>query len=110
MAKYKPPREMHWRNRPIDQEFLPDERLFHRFPPQCFQDGKDQVGMDYYEHRSWPAWHRHMTYVFLALHFLLRLRLLLKKNSAADTALGSQVVVSSTSPQITELGGNDGNR
>jgi SRSO17 transposase len=46
---------------------------------QCFQEGKDQVGMDYYEHRSWPAWHRHMSYVFLALHFLLRLRLLFKK-------------------------------
>jgi SRSO17 transposase len=46
---------------------------------QCFQEGKDQVGMDYYEHRSWPAWHRHMTYVFLSLHFLLRLRLKFKK-------------------------------
>lgn len=42
---------------------------------QCFQDGKSQVGMDHYEHRSWPAWHRHMIYVFLALHFLLRLRI-----------------------------------
>jgi SRSO17 transposase len=56
---------------------------------QCFQEGKDQVGMDYYEHRSWPAWHRHMTYVFLALHFLLRLRLLFKKNTVIDTAFGS---------------------
>jgi len=77
---------------------------------QCFQEGKDQVGMDYYEHRSWPAWHRHMIYVFLALHFLLRLRLLFKKNSVADAAVGSQIVISSTSPQITEHGGNVGNR
>lgn len=46
---------------------------------QCFQDGKSQVGMDQYEHRSWPAWHRHMIYVFLALHFLLRLRVRFKK-------------------------------
>ena len=46
---------------------------------QCFQEGKSQLGMDYYEHRSWPAWHRHMIYVFLALHFLLRMRLKLKK-------------------------------
>jgi len=65
---------------------------------QCFQEGKGQVGMDYYEHRSWPAWHRHMTYVFLALHFLLRLRLLFKKNSVADTSFGSKIVISSTSP------------
>ena len=46
---------------------------------QCFQEGKGQLGMDCYEHRSWPAWHRHMIYVFLALHFLLRLRLKFKK-------------------------------
>ena len=76
---------------------------------QCFLEGKDQVGMDYYEHRSWPAWHRHMIYVFLALHFLLRLRLLFKKNSAADTALGSEAAISSTAPQITQRGGGDGN-
>ena len=53
---------------------------------QCFQDGKSQVGMDHYEHRSWPAWHRHMLYVFLALHFLLRLRLQFKKNAGLDVA------------------------
>ena len=46
---------------------------------QCFQDGKSHVGMDQYEHRSWPAWHRHMAYVFLALHFLFRTRLRFKK-------------------------------
>ena len=53
---------------------------------QCFQDGKSQVGMDHYEHRSWPAWHRHMLYVFLALHFLLRLRIRFKKNAGPDAA------------------------
>jgi len=53
---------------------------------QCFQDGKSQVGMDKYEHRSWPAWHRHMTYVSLALHFLLRLRLQFKKNTSINSA------------------------
>jgi len=67
---------------------------------QCFQDGKSQVGMDHYEHRSWPAWHRHMLYVFLALHFLLRLRLQFKKNAGPDapasaTTRGSGVAVQS---------------
>lgn len=57
---------------------------------QCFQEGKSQLGMDCYEHRSWPAWHRHMIYVFLALHFLLRLRLKFKKNSIADTTASSK--------------------
>ena len=56
---------------------------------QCFQDGKSEVGMDQYEHRSWPAWHRHMLYVFLALQFLLRLRLRLKKSAGPDAAPGA---------------------
>ena len=37
---------------------------------RCFQEGKMHLGMDHYEHRSWPAWHRHMLYVMLAQHFL----------------------------------------
>ena len=68
---------------------------------QCFQEGKDQVGMDYYEHRSWPAWHRHMTYVFLALHFLLRLRLKFKKKPFAHSIFSPQVVSDVTSHEIT---------
>jgi SRSO17 transposase len=56
---------------------------------QCFQDGKSQVGMDHYEHRSWPAWHRHMLYVCVALHFLLRLRLRFKKNAGLDAPAGA---------------------
>ncbi len=46
---------------------------------QCFEDGKKYLGMDHYEHRGWPAWHRHMTYVILALLFLTRLRFTFKK-------------------------------
>ncbi len=42
---------------------------------QCFGDGKGYLGMDQYEHRSWPAWHRHMTFVSIGLHLLLKLRL-----------------------------------
>ena len=58
---------------------------------QCFEEGKDQLGMDHYEHRSWPAWHRHMIYIFLALHFLLRLRIRFKKNSSPDAAPGTKI-------------------
>ncbi len=63
---------------------------------QCFQEGKGHVGMDQYEHRSWPAWHRHMTYVFLALHFILRLRIRFKKNTNPDIATGLQVACNGT--------------
>ena len=46
---------------------------------QCFQEAKSELGMDHYEHRSWPGWQRHMLYVFLAQLFLLKLRLKYKK-------------------------------
>ena len=48
-----------------------DKAALMRWPiEQSFKIGKDQLGMDEYEHRSWPAWHRHMLYVFLAMLFL----------------------------------------
>lgn len=85
------------------------EASIMRWPiEQCFQEGKGQVGMDSYEHRSWPAWHRHMAYVFLALHFMLRMRLLFKKNSFADVTPGQKIVGCTSSSQITEHGGSHG--
>ena len=48
---------------------------------QCFKDGKKNLGMDHYEHRSWKAWHRHMMYVFMGMLFLLKLRIKYKKKS-----------------------------
>jgi SRSO17 transposase len=65
--------------------------LMMRWPiEQCFEDGKRYLGMDHYEHRTWNSWHRHMLYVFLALLFLLRVRLALKKNSHSDAASGPE--------------------
>ncbi len=58
---------------------------------QCFEEGKSHLGMGDYEHRSWPAWHRHMTYVFLGLHFLLRLRLVNKKKPCVDTTPSTEI-------------------
>ncbi|MHA1962704.1 MAG: IS701 family transposase [Candidatus Thorarchaeota archaeon] len=70
-------------NAPVDisKEEL-RQALTMRWPiEQSFEDGKKYLGMDHYEHRSWPGWHRHMSYVILAQLFLLRLRLNSKKNS-----------------------------
>lgn len=77
---------------------------------QCFQDGKSQVGMDHYEHRSWPAWHRHMIYVFLSLHFLLRLRIRFKKNSGADLAASADTGCGGVASQDTDDHSCIGNR
>jgi hypothetical protein len=38
---------------------------------QCFEQGKQELGMDQYETRSWAGWHHHMTMVLLAHHFLV---------------------------------------
>ena len=58
---------------------------------QCFEEGKSHLGMGDYEHRSWPAWHRHMIYVFLGLHFLLRLRLNNKKKSCVNPTSSTEI-------------------
>ena len=35
---------------------------------------KDELGLDHWEARSWPAWHRHITLVMAAAAFLAKLR------------------------------------
>jgi SRSO17 transposase len=37
---------------------------------QCFEVGKDEVGLDEYEVRSWQGWYRHITLCMLAQAFL----------------------------------------
>ena len=48
---------------------------------QCFEECKSDLGMDHYEIRSYPGWHRHMLFVFIAQLFLLEVRMMFKKNS-----------------------------
>jgi SRSO17 transposase len=50
---------------------------------QCFQEGKEELGMDHYEHRSWIGWHRHMLFVFMAQLFVWRMRDRYKKKLLA---------------------------
>lgn len=47
----------------------------------ALQEAKGEVGMDHYELRTWLGWHHHMFQTFMAHLFLVRLRLLFKKNS-----------------------------
>ena len=37
---------------------------------QSFEEGKDDVGLDQYEVRTWPSWHRHVTLSMMALAWL----------------------------------------
>lgn len=45
---------------------------------ECFEAGKQDLGMGDYEVRSWTGWHHHLTLVILAHFFLVRLHCGLK--------------------------------
>lgn len=52
-----------------------------RWPVEtALEEGKSELGMDHYETRTWRGWHHHMTLTFLAHHFLVHLRLKMKKS------------------------------
>lgn len=41
---------------------------------QCFEEAKDDLGMDQYEVRTWTAWHRFMTLCMMALAWVASVR------------------------------------
>lgn len=52
-----------------------------RWPVEtALEEAKSELGMDHYETRAWRGWHHQMTLTFVAHHFLVRLRLRLKKS------------------------------
>jgi SRSO17 transposase len=64
-----------------------------RWPVEtAIEEAKGELGMDHYEVRTWCGWHHHMTQTFLAHHFLVRMRLWLKKSPSADAGPDSGVV------------------
>lgn len=67
---------------------------------RCFQEGKSELGMDHYEHRSWPAWHRHMRLVFLAQLFLLGLQIKYKEKAPALTLQQARRLLEGSFPSL----------
>lgn len=57
---------------------------------QCFEECKSYLGMDHYEARSWPAWHKHMLLVMVAHLFIIEMRQAFKKNTNFDNATGKK--------------------
>jgi SRSO17 transposase len=41
---------------------------------QCLEEAKDDVGLDHYEVRNWPSWHRYITLGMMALAWLAKVR------------------------------------
>ena len=65
----------------------------------AFEQGKEEVGLDHYETRSWLGWHHHMTWSFLAHHFLVRLRIQLKGLAPALTVEQVRLLLRSVLPK-----------
>lgn len=71
-----------------------------RWPVElCFAEGKEEVGLDQYETRSWQGWHHHMTLVMLAHHFLVRLRVQLHQVADALTVEQVRLLLASVLPK-----------
>ena len=64
-----------------------------------FKESKGEVGFDHYELRSWLGWHHHMTLVFLAHHFLVRLRILCQHAAPALTLYQIRLLLTSVLPK-----------
>ena len=63
--------------------------------------GKVEVGFDHYELRSWIGWHHHMVFVFLAHHFLVRMRIFFKERAPALTVYQIRLLLLSVLPMPT---------
>ena len=64
----------------------------------CFEEGKEEVGLDHYELRFWRGWYHHMTLVILAHHFLVRLQRRLDQRGGGPTASDRSILATSTLP------------
>jgi SRSO17 transposase len=64
-----------------------------------FEVGKDELGMDQYETRSWRGWHHHMVVVMLAHHFLVWVRQQFQEKAPALTLCQVRVLITSVIPK-----------
>ncbi len=63
-----------------------------------FEEAKEEVGFDQYEMRSWLGWHHHMLLVFLAHHFLIRLRIRFQPQAPALTLYQVHLLLAAVLP------------
>jgi SRSO17 transposase len=70
---------------------------------QCFQECKSYLGMDHYEMRSYPGWHRHMLLVMIAHLFVTILRNLFSKTKIHLTMPMVRNLIASQIPMPTSL-------
>jgi len=70
-----------------------------RWPVELsFEEGKEELGMDQYETRSWLGWHHHMLLVMLAHHFLVWVRVRWTDRAPALTLAQVRLLLMSVIP------------
>ncbi len=52
---------------------------------ECFQQAKNEAGLDHYQVRTWRAWYAHITLSMLALAWLAGTKALAAKGESAST-------------------------
>ena len=70
---------------------------------QCCEEAKDDVGLDHYEVRTWPSWHRYVTLMMMALAWLASVRAKLADPSS-DLARRTHVAdaeITAAEPAVT---------
>jgi SRSO17 transposase len=67
---------------------------------ECFEAGKQEVGLGDYEIRSWQGWYRHITLAMLALAFLAALRAKLSQEAEPDKKGGPDLDLRSLSASL----------
>jgi SRSO17 transposase len=76
---------------------------------ELLQTGKQEVGLNHYEVRSWVGWEHHMTLSLLALWFLqLERRRLGGKNPGGDGAAGAGDLHGVAASAVADGGGDSG--
>ena len=61
---------------------------------ECFEVGKQEVGLADYEVRSWHGWYRHITLAMLALAFLAARQATLRRPAATPDKKGESLSIS----------------
>jgi len=72
-----------------------------RWPVELtFEQGKQEVGLEDYEVRSWQGWHHHMVMVMLAHHFLVWVRVAWNDQAPALTLNQVRLLLTSVLPTV----------
>jgi SRSO17 transposase len=93
--------KFYFSNAPSDTPVIEFVRISGmRWPIETsFEEAKGEVGLDHYEMRSWIGWHHHMLLVFLAHHFLVRLRIRFQDQAPALTIYQVRLLLASILPK-----------